>query len=59
MNGYIIESAQGLWFRMNAMVLAQTLGRPNSEGIYPILKGGAIVGWFVHDYGMLRAGEVW
>lgn len=59
MNGYIIESARGLWWRMNAMVLADTLGRRSSEGIYPVLRNGEIVGWYVRDYGMLKAGEAW
>lgn len=59
MTGYIIESARGLWWRMNAMMLAHTLGRPTSEGVYPILSNGSIVAWYIRDYGMLRAGETW
>lgn len=57
---YIIESARGLWWRMNAMVLAHTLGRPNSDGLYPILNAqGDIVRWYVRGEGFLERGKPW
>lgn len=51
--------AYELWYRMNASVLAHTLGLPNADGILPILKGGELVAWYVRDRGILKAGEAW
>lgn len=59
MNAKPPPSAIGLYWVMEAGVLAKTLGLPNAEGILPILRNGELVGWFVRDRGILKAGEVW